>query len=113
MKRPRCTRALDAALAAEDATHTTDPPLAPTHESHFVPTTASAASAAVSSKRFKKVGGRGPGALVRIKMETVQTGRENARGAEEAAEEAPQEDIDEEFEQAVQHGRATSTRRRR
>ena len=98
-KRPRCMLRPDADGGALN--------IAPPPPTHHVPL----ATAPVSSKRFKKVGGRGPGALVRVRMETVVTGRDGDEQAH-AGEDVPEDDADQLFEEAVQQGRAAGGRRR-
>ena len=64
-------------------------------------------------KRFRKVGPtRGPGALVRVRMEPIVNGRD-AEGAPMAEEAAPAENAHELFEEAVQGGGRGGGRRRR
>ena len=71
--------------------------------------------AAWGGKRFRKRGTRGPGAMVRVRMETVVTGRDGRREEEGAEEEGVEENVqnaDEAFEEVMQQGRANSRRRR-
>ena len=60
-------------------------------------------------KRFRKACGRGPGAVVRVRMEAVVTGLDGSGDAN--ADEAPEAN-DELFEEALLHGRAPTTGRR-
>ena len=78
------------------------------HDTHTVPT----ARPAASNKRFRKVGTSGPGALVRVKMETVVTSREGQPDPETHEDAAP-EDTEELFQEALQTGKAAGGRRRR
>ena len=93
--RKRARSMLNDEPAAQSSTEPAHPPIAPTnptlprtHHEHV-------------GKRFQKVGGRGPGALVRLKMETVGSARDEggADGREEM--ERAEEDNDELFEEAV------------
>jgi hypothetical protein len=83
-------------------------PSAPkTYDTHNVPP----APTMIGGKRFRKIATRGPGALVSVRMERVETGRDGSD--EQARDDAPVEDADELFEEALQQGRAGGGGRRR
>ena len=90
-----------------------NPETAPAHEGSApgAPVPLEEARPYNNGKRFRKAGPRGPGALVRVRMETVHTGLDGRLSDDEkAAEEEVLEGQDELFDEALQRG-ATGRRR--
>jgi hypothetical protein len=97
LKRPRSM--FDGSDAGAEA------PAPPTHSVGYT-------AAPVSGKAFKKVGARGPGSMVRVRMETVMTGRDGPDELARDGEEAPADDANQQFAEAVQQVKAAGGRRR-
>ena len=97
LKRPRSM--FDGSDAGVEA------PAPPTHSVGYT-------AAPMSGKAFKKVGARGPGSMVRVRMETVMTGRDGPDELARDGEEAPADDANQQFAEAVQQVKAAGGRRR-